>query len=89
MKPDVSIVIPAYNEEDRLRNPLRQILEFARISELALEVIVVDDGSNDGTDNVAEGTFADYPAIISQVIRYEKNRGKGFAAAKAVATSWL
>ena len=79
MKPDVSIVIPAYNESERLGGPLKTILEFVSTSGLSTEVIVVDDGSSDDTAKVAERTFAKMPDIESNVIRYEKNCGKGFA----------
>ncbi len=79
MKPDISIVIPAYNENDRLGGPLRKILDFAASSEHDVEVIVVDDGSSDDTAEIARQTFAETPNIASDVIRYEQNRGKGFA----------
>ena len=79
MKPDISIVIPAYNESDRLGGPLRKILDFAASSGHNSEVIVVDDGSSDGTSEIAGEVFATHPAILSSVIRYEQNRGKGFA----------
>ena len=79
MKPDVSIVIPAYNESQRMADPLRTILGFIADNKLNVEVIVVDDGSSDDTSQVAEQAFAEAPNIASQVIRYEPNRGKGFA----------
>jgi len=79
MKPDISIVIPAYNESERLGTPLKIILDFISTSGTNAEVIVVDDGSSDYTAKVAEAAFKTMPAIASQVIRYEKNRGKGFA----------
>ena len=79
MKPQISIVIPAYNESDRLAAPLAKILEFAAASELGIEVIVVDDGSTDGTADVARRVLAETPSVASDVIRYEDNRGKGFA----------
>ncbi len=79
MKPNVSIVIPAYNESERIVAPLRTILDFVEASETAYEVIVVDDGSSDDTAEVARRIFAERPAGASNVIRYEKNRGKGFA----------
>lgn len=79
MKPDVSIVIPAYNESERLGAPLKTILEFVSTSGLKAEVIVVDDGSSDDTAKVAERILKERPEIPSNVIRYEKNRGKGFA----------
>ena len=43
------------------------------------ELIVVDDGSNDKTAEIAEKTCAEFPGIETKVIRYEKNRGKGYA----------
>ncbi len=79
MKPDVSIVIPAYNESERLGTPLKTILEFVSNKGMNAEVVVVDDGSSDDTAKVAERAFASMPNVQSNVIRYEKNRGKGFA----------
>jgi dolichyl-phosphate beta-glucosyltransferase len=79
MKPEVSIVIPAYNENERLGEPLQKILQYVADTNLNAEVIVVDDGSSDSTARIAEETFATTPAIPAQVIKYEKNRGKGFA----------
>jgi len=79
MKPEVSIIIPAYNERDRISGPLASILNFISTAELNAELIVVDDGSSDDTAKVAENAFAAAPDISTTVIRYEKNQGKGFA----------
>jgi len=79
MIPAISIVIPAYEEEDRLSAPLRQVFAFIEAEKLAAEVILVDDGSRDKTAEVAEQVCAEFPDITSKVIRYEENRGKGFA----------
>ncbi|MBK8301937.1 MAG: dolichyl-phosphate beta-glucosyltransferase [Pyrinomonadaceae bacterium] len=79
MKPSASIVIPAYNESERIVTPLRTILDFVEASETAYEVIVVDDGSSDDTADVARRIFGEHPSVVTNVIRYEKNRGKGFA----------
>jgi len=79
MIPAISIIIPAYEEEDRLSAPLRQIFAFIEAEKLSAEVILVDDGSRDKTAEVAEKVCAEFPEISSKVIRYEENRGKGFA----------
>ena len=79
MKPDLSIVIPAFNESERLGAPLTKVIEFASNSEHNAEVIVVDDGSNDETSQVAGRVFDSFPNIATRLIRYENNRGKGFA----------
>lgn len=79
MKPDISIVIPAYNESERLAGPLKLILDFVVANGLNGEVIVVDDGSSDDTSTAAEKVLESMPNVASAVIRYETNRGKGFA----------
>ena len=79
MKPNVSIVIPAYNESSRIAGPLELILNFFEEETLNAEIIVVDDGSSDETSEVAGRALATKPDIMSRVIRYDDNRGKGFA----------
>ncbi len=79
MKPDLSIIIPAYNEEARLGDSVSQILAYLQKENRRAELIIVDDGSLDRTAEVAENSLTAFPEIQSQVIRYEKNRGKGFA----------
>ena len=53
MVPSISIVIPAYNEAARLSRSLGQMASFLRTYQTA-ELLVVDDGSSDGTAEVAE-----------------------------------
>ena len=79
MKPDISIVIPAYNESERLEAPLRTLIEYVKTSDIAIELIVVDDGSSDDTADVANRAFAANLEVSSNVIRYDENRGKGYA----------
>jgi len=74
----LSIVIPAYNEEKRLPQTLRQVLDwFVRGNFSFREVIVVDDGSRDGTARVVE-EFANTNANL-RLARNPGNRGKGYA----------
>ncbi|MCY7377300.1 MAG: glycosyltransferase family 2 protein [Pyrinomonadaceae bacterium] len=79
MKADLSIIVPAFNEESRLGDSVGKILAYLKQTNPHAELIGVDDGSNDKTAEVAETACADFPEIKSQVIRYETNRGKGFA----------
>ena len=79
MKPEISIVIPAFEEEDRLGSSLERIVSYLRLGAGNTEIIVVDDGSRDETAKAAEQFFESVTDISARVIRYEQNRGKGFA----------
>jgi dolichyl-phosphate beta-glucosyltransferase len=79
MMPAISIVIPAFEEEDRLGDSVRKILAFVEAEKLSAELVIVDDGSRDKTSEVGEKVCGEFPEIQSKVIRYEQNRGKGFA----------
>ena len=79
MNTDLSIVIPAFDEQARLGDSLRKILSYIEENLLNAELIVVDDGSADKTAEVARDACAEFPEIKTDVIRYEKNRGKGYA----------
>jgi glycosyltransferase involved in cell wall biosynthesis len=79
MPPQLTIVVPAYNESARIGKTLRTALEYLKKTSLSSEVIVVDDGSRDDTAAVAESAMANSGTVATRVIRYELNRGKGFA----------
>ena len=79
MSLDLSIVVPAFDEEERLGGTISTILTYLDANLINGELIVVDDGSADRTAEVARDTAAAFPGIETNVIRYEKNRGKGFA----------
>src|SRR5713226_6176265 len=79
MPPRLSIVVPAYNEAARLGTTLRTILDYLNDNEEDAELVVVDDGSQDETAVVAERAVAKCGAVTARVIRYEPNRGKGYA----------
>ena len=71
MNPYLSIIIPAYNEENKIKDTLENIKDIEAIS----EIIVVDDGSSDNTSKVAKEVKSDKITVITQ----DRNRGKGYA----------
>ncbi len=79
MKPSISIIIPAFEEADRIGASIEKICRYLEREKLSAELIIVDDGSSDQTAEVAGRICAEFPQISSNIIRYEPNRGKGFA----------
>lgn len=79
MNPELSIVVPAYDEAARIGDSLGKIFSFLQENQPNSEVIIVDDGSSDQTSDVARSFCDHHHEISSQVIRYEPNRGKGYA----------
>jgi glycosyltransferase involved in cell wall biosynthesis len=79
MKPAISIIVPAFDEQERVGDSIAKILDFIESDKLSAELIIVDDGSRDRTSEVAEAELTHHPEIISKVVRYEENRGKGYA----------
>jgi dolichyl-phosphate beta-glucosyltransferase len=77
MPSTLSVIIPAYNEEARLPAYLDKILTYFEHHCCACEIIVVDDGSVDGTAAVVE-RYAKHNAKI-QLVRLAGNHGKGYA----------
>ncbi len=80
---DLTVVVPAYNEEGRLEPGLRRALEYLGRRGRPFELLVVDDGSRDGTVAVAAG----FAAQGVRVLRHERNRGKGAAVRTGVVAS--
>jgi glycosyltransferase involved in cell wall biosynthesis len=74
--PELSIIIPSYNEESRLPPTLERIAAYLSTSKRAAEVLVVDDGSQDGTAAVAEYFRIKIPTL--RVVSNGVNRGKGY-----------
>jgi glycosyltransferase involved in cell wall biosynthesis len=78
--PELSIIIPSYNEEKRLPRTLERIREYFAVRPLPLdqiEVIVVDDGSTDGTAAVAREWSVNWPSV--RLVSNGGNRGKGYS----------
>lgn len=74
---DLSIVIPAYNEELRITPTLERLHKFLSSQPLRYEILVVDDGSRDKTIEVVEHLARSIPHLA--VVRQFPNKGKGAA----------
>src|SRR5271168_5243689 len=83
--PELSIVIPAYNEEKRLGRALGRLRDYfaSRQMELGqIEILVVDDGSTDGTARVAGEWASALPSL--RLVSNGENRGKGYSVRRGM-----
>jgi dolichyl-phosphate beta-glucosyltransferase len=74
---ELSLVIPVYNERERIADGLRRIFAYVDAGARPTEVVIVDDGSRDGTADLAAAEIAGRRE--ARLIRLPANRGKGFA----------
>jgi glycosyltransferase involved in cell wall biosynthesis len=81
MKPELSLVIPAYNEQARLPYTLGEIEAYVCRERVACEVIVVDNGSHDATSVVVQQATGRFPKL--RLLRTD-HRGKGLAVRTGV-----
>lgn len=75
--PQLSIVIPAYNESARIQATLGRVMSCIRDRGWDAEVLVVDDGSTDDTAAVVERWMELYPRL--HLVQNPGNRGKGYS----------
>jgi glycosyltransferase involved in cell wall biosynthesis len=78
--PELSIIIPAYNEEQRLPSALSRIRDYFASRPIGLErieIVVVDDGSTDGTARVARDWMREISSL--RLLSNGVNRGKGYS----------
>jgi glycosyltransferase involved in cell wall biosynthesis len=76
--PLLSVIIPAYNEHDRIVPTLVNTIAYLKEQSYSSEVIVVSDGSSDSTAQVANN-FTAPSNILIRALEYHPNRGKGYA----------
>ncbi|MBN1517572.1 glycosyltransferase family 2 protein [Candidatus Sumerlaeota bacterium] len=79
----LSIIIPAYNEQNRLPQTLERIAVYLHEQEFDSEVLVVDDGSTDETVKRAEQFVERMPGAL-RVLRNQGNRGKGYSTRRGM-----
>jgi len=88
LQPEISFVIPCYNEARRLEPGFSLAMQFL-LSRLGknFEVILVNDGSTDETSEVLRASQQAFSSIPIEIIEYSPNRGKGFAVKTGVLKS--
>jgi dolichyl-phosphate beta-glucosyltransferase len=74
--PYLSVVIPAFNEEERIGSTLKQVCEYLSRQSYTWEIVLVDDGSKDQTVAVARTIMTGQPL---RIVTHERNQGKGAA----------
>ena len=79
----LSILVPLYNEEEFIGPLLERVLAAPLPAGLGREVLVVDDGSTDGSAEIVEEVAARHPEVV--LLRHDRNRGKGAAIRTAAA----
>lgn len=79
---DISVIIPAYNEESRIGTSLLYALEFLYNTGISFEILVIDDGSSDNTSGVA-GSIDNSIKVLVQ----PRNMGKGAAVRRGMLES--
>ncbi len=75
--PVYSIVIPAYNESQRISASLQKVLDFVNSANWDSEIVVVNDGSRDNTPDIVRQYAAGFPAV--RLVENPGNRGKGYS----------
>lgn len=79
---DLSVVIPVFNEEERIINTISLMSRYLDKQGESYEVIISDDGSHDDGPRMVQKRFAGSDQV--RLIREDKNRGKGAAVRKGV-----
>ena len=74
---DISVVVPLYNEEESLEELMQEIDREMKAHQFTYEVVMIDDGSNDGSWAKVNELKLTYPAIRG--VRFQRNYGKSAA----------
>jgi dolichyl-phosphate beta-glucosyltransferase len=86
MLPPFSVVIPCFNEAERIRETLRATLDYLTANAPESELIVVNDGSIDATGAITRDVFSQ-AKVATRLLENFPNRGKGAAVRKGLLTA--
>ena len=81
--PDLSVIIPCYNEEERLAPSLDDVLATMKDEPITFEIVAVDDGSDDGTVELINQYAKKYPHQV-RLLALGENSGKGVAVRRGI-----
>jgi glycosyltransferase involved in cell wall biosynthesis len=84
LKTKLTLIIPCYNEEAFIGTVLERVWVAPLTLPVEKEIIVVDDGSNDGSSNAVENFTRQNPSANIRLIKHDKNKGKGACIASAL-----
>jgi len=80
----LSIIVPVYNERYLVAESLSRLVNLRVAGVTAIEIVVIDDASTDGTREILESFARDHQGLI-RLFRQERNQGKGAALRRGVA----
>lgn len=81
-RPLLSLIIPAFNEQERIPKTLERVFRYLDAQGYAYEILVVDDGSQDETCAVVEPFQKAHPQL--QILKNQGNRGKGYSVKRGM-----
>jgi glycosyltransferase involved in cell wall biosynthesis len=87
---NLSVVLPCYNEELNIESAVRDVAQWMNSAAINGEIIVVDDGSKDGSPAILERLSKEFPNL--RIVTHRKNGGYGIAirsGCDAAATEWI
>lgn len=86
----LSVILPCYNEEQNIEHSVRDVAEWMRADAISGTIIVVDDGSKDGSPDILKRLAEEMQNL--KIVRHEKNKGYGVAVRSgcdAAETEWI
>jgi glycosyltransferase involved in cell wall biosynthesis len=86
-KPQLSIIVPAYNESRLIVDVLANVINNLNDNAIDAEIVVVDDASKDATAATVTQFIKEKPEHKIQLISYKTNRGKGYAIRQGIAAA--
>ncbi len=86
-RPDLSLIMPVYNEEEALPEVLAEAAAVAAAAPFRMEIVLVDDASTDGSLAILHDWQARHPDLLVRILRHESNRGIAGACATLFAAA--